>query len=134
MSTFLMETQRWPNSGPNSISLRSPSSTWAMGRPSLHNNQHRKIMNIRYKDYTITRADSLNLVVYQDHEVIATKDSKEHQKGETFIGQKFIGYYPDVFSALRGIYHREAGKGCENLLDLDKQCRSLVNELKEVVS
>lgn len=91
-------------------------------------------MNIRIKDYTITRADSLNLVVHQDHEVTASKDSSVHKKGETFISQKFVGYYPDIFAALRGIYRREAGKGCEDILNLAEHCQSLVDELKEVVS
>ena len=91
-------------------------------------------MNIRYKDYTITRADERNIVINQDHEFTATKDSKDHKRGENFISQKFVGYYPDIFAALRGIYRREAGKGCEDILNLAEHCQSLVDELKEVVS
>jgi len=134
--TFRTVTRRLLSSKPNSTYLRPHSSTWAAGTTGIspNNNQPHIIMNIRFKDYTITRSDERNLVVHRDHEVVASKDSKEHKKGETFTSQKFVGYYPDVFAALRGIYRREAGKGCEDIMNLAEHCQSLVDELKEVVS
>ena len=95
---------------------------------------------IKYKNYEIKKLDQSNWTLTRHDNVIAERDITNPRtgetvtkKGESYEKKTFLGYYPDIESAAKGIIKDLQGQGCKTLEDVVSQTAALRQDIKNLL-
>ena len=94
---------------------------------------------MKYRNYTIEKADSLNWTWTKTETKTAAHDQRNpktgeviRKAGETYQQETEPRFYGDVGNALAGIVKDLAGEGCEDIAALSLQLGEIKAELRQL--